>query len=105
MAIAQTAVFAGPWLAKAAAYSSRNIRATVLIAVVLICGSFTAAATLQMQRDRNAALGEAARFEALRSREMATSLAASFDRYAAVGRAFVAGRTPIDFAATSHLLA
>jgi signal transduction histidine kinase len=104
MAFADTAAFGGQWLARAAALSTRNIRATVLMSVVLICGCFTAAATLQMQRDRGEALGLATRFEAARSRELAAVLGAAFDRYAAVGRAFVAGHTPLDFAATSRLM-
>ncbi len=107
MAIAQTAAWDLPsqWLARAAAFSSRNIRATVLVSVALICGSFAAAATLQMQRDHTQALKQAARFEAARSHELAASLDASFDRYASLGRAFVAGRTPLDFAQTARLIA
>jgi signal transduction histidine kinase len=105
MALAQTAAWAiqtpSQLLARAAALSTRNIRATVLISVVLICGSFTAAATLQMQRDRVYAVNQASAFEAARSREIASTLDAAFDRYADLGASFARQTLPPDDLALS----
>jgi signal transduction histidine kinase len=62
--------------------------------VILICGSFTAAATLQMQRDRAYAVNQASAFEAARSREIAASLDAAFERYADLGQNFARQQLP-----------
>ncbi|HEY1837821.1 MAG TPA: HAMP domain-containing sensor histidine kinase [Rhizomicrobium sp.] len=92
MALGQTAAWAIPTpshiLARAAAVSTRNIRTTVLLSLILICGSFATAATLQMQRDSSHAVSQATAFEAARSREIAAALDAAFDRYAELGRSF-----------------
>jgi signal transduction histidine kinase len=88
-----------------AAVSTRNIRLTVILSVIAICGSFAAAAGLQMQRDRVHALNQAAQFESARSGEIAAAMDSSFDRYAALGRAFVSGKTPLDFAQTASFIA
>jgi signal transduction histidine kinase len=65
-----------------------NVRMAVIVSVVLICGSFASAAVIQMQRDREHALSQAANFTARRADEMATDLGTALDRYAAIGAAF-----------------
>ena len=65
-----------------------NIRVTVAVSVVLICGSFAAAAFIQMRNDRAHALSEAASFDDERARELALDLGGELDRYAALGAAF-----------------
>jgi signal transduction histidine kinase len=98
MALAQTAAWAistpGQLIARAAALSTRNIRATVLVSVVLICGCFAAAATLQMQREGRYAITQAAAFEEARTRDIAALLDQSFDRYATLGTAFAKQTLP-----------
>jgi signal transduction histidine kinase len=69
-----------------------NVRATVIACVVLICGSFASAAFIQMQRDRQHALSQAAGFTESRAAEMSTDLGAALDRYAAIGAAFASAR-------------
>src|SRR5204862_781824 len=64
--------------------------------------SFTAAATLQMQRDRFYAVNQAASFEAARSREIASTLDAAFDRYADLGAGFARQTLPPDDLALSN---
>ena len=71
----------------------RTIRVTVLVCVVLICGSFAAAALLQMRNDHVHALAQARVFESDRAAGAAAAVGASFDRMAALGRAFADGRT------------
>ncbi len=68
--------------------ATRNIRVTVVIAVVLICGSFASAAAIQMRLDRMHAMTEAAAFGDRRAQEIATDLSATLDRYAGLGAAF-----------------
>jgi signal transduction histidine kinase len=65
-----------------------NIRVTVVLSVFLICGSFAAAAAIQMRNDRLHAIAEAAAFDSRRAREIALDLAGVLDRYAAIGKAF-----------------
>jgi signal transduction histidine kinase len=65
-----------------------RIRVTVFVCVVLICGSFASAAVIQMRLDRMHALSHAALFGQRRAQEMATDIAASLERYKAIGRAF-----------------
>jgi signal transduction histidine kinase len=74
--------------ADAARFASRNIKTTVVISVVLICGAFAAAAALQMRFDRVHALNQAAYFEARRANDVAAVVATSLDRLEAQGRAF-----------------
>ncbi len=69
-----------------------NIRVTVLVCVALICGSFAAAAMLQMRGDRIHALAQARVFEAERAADIAATAAATLDRFAAAGRAFADGK-------------
>ena len=73
--------------------ATRNIRLTVLICIALICGSFGAAAFLQMQNDKLHALQQAQYYEAERAQDVAAAAGASFDRLAALGRAFADGQT------------
>ncbi|HTW36844.1 MAG TPA: HAMP domain-containing sensor histidine kinase [Rhizomicrobium sp.] len=65
-----------------------NIRLTVALSVVLICGSFAAAAFIQMRNDRAHALSEAASFDDERAQELALDLGGELNRYAAIGAAF-----------------
>src|SRR5271168_5101617 len=51
-----------------------NIRVTVAVSVVLICGSFAAAAALQMRNDHAHALAEAATFDNERADELALDI-------------------------------
>ena len=46
-------------LVQTARLASRNIRTTVVVSLILICGSFAAAAALQMRFDRMHALNQA----------------------------------------------
>ena len=100
MAQRHAAVSAKFWLARTAA---RNIQLTVLISVVLICGSFAAAAALQMHNDRVHALAQAEFFEARRAGDVAAVASASLERMAALGRAFAAGKTVAEFAASAGI--
>jgi signal transduction histidine kinase len=72
--------------------ASRNIRLTVVVSVVLICGSFAAAAALQMRNDRAHALAQADYFEARRAADVAVVAEASLARIADLGRAFAGGK-------------
>ena len=97
MALARTAetmTFTGGLARRA----TRNIRLTVLVCVALICGSFAAAAVLQMRNDRVHALAQARVFEAERAADIAATVTAALDRLAAEGRAFADGK-PIEDAA------
>jgi signal transduction histidine kinase len=89
MAQSHAVIFSPFVLARAA---SRNIRLTVLVSVVLICGSFAAAAALQMRNDRMHALAQAEYFETRRAEDVAAASQASLERIADLGRAFADGR-------------
>jgi signal transduction histidine kinase len=65
-----------------------SIRITVALSVVLICGSFAAAAFIQMRNDRAHALSEAASFDDERAQQLALDLGGELNRYAAIGTAF-----------------
>ena len=65
-----------------------NVRITVVLSVLLIGGSFAAAAAIQMRNDRANALALAASFDSRRAREIALDLSATLNRYAAIGSAF-----------------
>jgi signal transduction histidine kinase len=73
---------------KAAAAATRNVRATVIFSLVLICGSFACAAAIQLRLDRGRALDQATQFETRRAQEIAADLGNTLDRYAALGAAF-----------------
>jgi signal transduction histidine kinase len=79
-----------------------NVRVMVVLAFVLIAGSFAAAALLQMRLDRTHALAQAAHFSQRRAREIAADLSASLDRYAALGAAFANARGAEETAALSE---
>jgi hypothetical protein len=72
--------------------ATRHIRLTVLVCIVLICGSFAAAALLQMRNDRSHALAQAQVFETGRAADLAAVVASELDRIAAAGAAFADGR-------------
>jgi len=91
MALARTAESI-PFAAGLARRARWDIRVTVLVCVVLICGSFAAAAMLQMRNDRVHALAQARVFEAERAADIAATAAAAFDRIATQGRAFADGK-------------
>jgi signal transduction histidine kinase len=82
-----------PFAAVLVRASSWNIRLTVIVCVVLICGSFAAAAVLQMRNDRVHALAQAQQFETERARDVAAAAAGTLERLAALGRAFADGKS------------
>ncbi|HWA30740.1 MAG TPA: HAMP domain-containing sensor histidine kinase [Rhizomicrobium sp.] len=67
---------------------TRNVRAIAVLSVILIAGSFAAAAAIQMRLDRSRALDQAAYLESRRAAEIATDFAGILDRYVALGGAF-----------------
>lgn len=75
-------------VSQTAAAATRNVRTTVAIAFLLICGSFASAAAIQLRLDRGRALDQAAQFEARRAQEIAAGLSDMLDRFAALGSAF-----------------
>lgn len=82
---------ASGFIAHTARLAARNIRVTVVLTIVLICGSFAAAAALQMRLDRTHALNQAAYFEARRAGDIAAVIATSLDRIERLGRVFADG--------------
>ncbi|HEY1612326.1 MAG TPA: HAMP domain-containing sensor histidine kinase [Rhizomicrobium sp.] len=66
----------------------RNTRVVVIVCLVLISGSFAAAALIQMRLDRTHALAQARVFGARRADEMALDLGTALDRYRVIGRTF-----------------
>jgi signal transduction histidine kinase len=66
----------------------RDVRLAAPICAVLICGSFAAAAMVEMRLDRGHALSEAAHYERARAGDMAQAAGATLDRYARAGLAF-----------------
>lgn len=73
--------------------SANRVPLTVIVCLVLICGSFTSAALIQMRNDRARALSQAAEFGTRRAQEMAADLSTALDGYAAIGRAFANAAT------------
>ncbi len=67
---------------------TRDIRFTVPICIILICGSFAAAALLQMRLDRSHALAQAEGFERARAADIARVTAQSLNRYQRLGAVF-----------------
>lgn len=67
---------------------SRNSRLTIPVCILLICGSFAAAAVLQMQLDRSHALAAASRHGMERAISLAAVTGMSLDRFASVGQSF-----------------
>jgi len=68
--------------------AARHVRWTIVISVLLIFGSFVSAAVIQMRRDHEHELNQAAVIETRRAQELALDFASTFDRYAALGAAF-----------------
>ncbi len=75
-------------VAAPARVSVPGLRATVVICLILIAGSFAAAAAIQMRLDRAHALSQAAYYEQRRAADVAAIAGRALDRYAAAGRAF-----------------
>ena len=69
---------------------TRNNRLLIPLCILLICGSFAAAALLQMRNDRHHALAAAAQAGSVRAQDLAAVTAMSLDRFAAAGEAFAA---------------
>ena len=69
---------------------TRNNRLLIPLCILLICGSFAAAALLQMRNDPHHALAAAAQAGSVRAQDLAAVTAMSLDRFAAVGEAFAA---------------
>ncbi|MEO8300438.1 MAG: HAMP domain-containing sensor histidine kinase [Rhizomicrobium sp.] len=69
---------------------ARDARFTIPVCIILICGSFTAAAMLQMRLDRSHALAQAASFESERVKTVAQAASQTLDRYARLGEVFAA---------------
>ena len=64
---------------------TRNVRLTVPLCLVLICGSFASATFLSVRMDRLHALNQASLFESNRARDLAAVAAANLDRFAKAG--------------------
>jgi len=95
--MAEVGQVAGPFgmaLAGVARRTSLNIRLTVLVCMVLIAGSFAAAAALEMRLDRIHALAQAEWYEKQRAAEIAVAADAALDRLADAGRAFADSLAP-----------
>jgi len=75
---------------QAARFASRNVKLTVVISVVLICGAFAAASALQMRFDRVHALNQAEYFEQRRANDIAAVVENNLDRIEAEGATFAA---------------
>ena len=69
----------------------RDIRLTVALCIVLICGSFAATALLAMRLDKSHALAQAQAFEQARARDLAAVTGRTLDRYARMGVVFASG--------------
>jgi signal transduction histidine kinase len=91
--------------ARMAMLGARNIRLTVLVCIVLICGSFAAAAALQMRLDRMHALNQAAVFEARQTSDAALAAAATLERIQGLGELFADGKLGDTLAATAPEIA
>jgi len=72
----------------AARFASRNVKTSVAISVVLICGAFAAASALQMRLDRLHAMNQASYFEARRANDLAAVIESNLRRIEAEGAAF-----------------
>jgi signal transduction histidine kinase len=75
-------------LSRGASGILRNVRFTVVLSLVLICGSFAGAAVVQMRLDRMHAMDQAAMFTGRRASEIATDLSTTLNRFQALGTAF-----------------
>jgi signal transduction histidine kinase len=84
------AVWQRPFARRPLQMMTRDIRFTVPICIILICGCFAAAALLQMRLDRSRALAQATVFERARAGDIARAAGQSLDRYARLGAVFAA---------------
>ncbi|MCP5412033.1 MAG: HAMP domain-containing histidine kinase [Alphaproteobacteria bacterium] len=66
----------------------RDARLTVPVCIILICGSFAAAALIQMRLERSHALAQASAFEQDHANGLAHAAASALDRYARLGRLY-----------------
>src|SRR6201996_9779929 len=60
----------------------RDVRFTVPLCIILICGSFAATALLEMRLDKSHALAQARHFEQVRAADLARTTGAMLDHYA-----------------------
>jgi signal transduction histidine kinase len=91
--MAEAAARPWTWLDGAAAFRKRrrllrDARVTVPLCILLICGSFAAAAAIQMRQDRAHALGQAAANQAGRAAGIAMGIGRTFGRYARMAQVF-----------------
>ena len=86
-----TAAPARRLIAGIAALASRNIRLTVVVSVVLICGSFAAAAVVQLRLDHIHAVNQASYYEARRAHDLASTFSVAFDRISRLGAELARG--------------
>jgi len=68
-----------------------DIRLTVPLCIVLICGSFATTALLAMRLDKSHALAQAQAFAQARAADLASAAGTTLDRYARMGAVFAAG--------------
>ncbi|HVW72448.1 MAG TPA: HAMP domain-containing sensor histidine kinase [Rhizomicrobium sp.] len=68
----------------------RDVRFTVPLCIILICGSFAATALLQMRLDKSHALAQARHFEQARAADLARATGAMLDHYTRMGAVFAA---------------
>lgn len=66
----------------------RDARLTVPVCIILIFGSFAAAAVIQMRLERAQALAEATRYQQLHTADLARAAGLALDRYARLGRLY-----------------
>jgi len=66
----------------------REPRLTVPLCILLICGSFAAAAAIQMRMDRSHALGQAAASQTARTGGIAFGISRTFARYSRMAQVF-----------------
>src|SRR5579871_2633252 len=69
------------------------VRLSVFICVVLICGSFVAAALIEMGQDRSHALSQAEAFTRQRAQELALDAGSALDRYQTLAKTFASATT------------
>jgi signal transduction histidine kinase len=72
-------------VAGTARWMTRHLRLTVPILILLICGSFAAAALLQIRESRSQAVAEATQYESHRATDLAAVTGTALDRFAEAG--------------------
>ena len=68
-----------------ARWMTRHLRLAVPLLIVLICGSFAAAALLQMRQSQTQALSLASQYESRRAKDLAAVAGSALDRFAEAG--------------------